>query len=254
MPGPDGLGFQLYSAREFPPLEARMRLLANLGYTHVEPYGALLEHGAEVKAALAATGLKAPTSHVALDRLRRDLEGAVAELKALGVEVAIIPYLTADARPSNAAGWRQLGQEVAGLGRSLAVKGLGLAWHNHDFEMVALGDGSRPMDLLLESAPELGWEADIAWIVRGGQDPAAWLGRHADRIVALHVKDVSAEAGGPEEGWADVGHGVLDWKHLVPVMRATRARWWIVEHDRPSDADRFARNSMATFKGWEAGR
>jgi sugar phosphate isomerase/epimerase len=254
MPGPHGLGFQLYSAREFPPLEARMRLLADLGYTHVEPYGALLERGAELKAALAATGLEVPTSHVALDRLRSDLDGAAAELKALGVEVAVIPYLVAEARPSDAAGWRRLGQEVAGIGRRLAGKGLGLAWHNHDFEMAALADGSRPMDLLLESAPELGWEADIAWIVRGAQDPAAWLGRHAARIVALHVKDVMAEAGGPEEGWADVGHGALDWARLLPVMRATAARWWIVEHDRPSDADRFARNSIATFKSWEAGR
>ena len=63
----------------------------------------------------------------------------------------------------------------------LAGKGLGLAWHNHDFEMVALADGNRPMDLLLEAAPKLGWEADIAWIVRGGQDPVAWLGRHPAR-------------------------------------------------------------------------
>lgn len=254
MPGPKGLGFQLYSAREFPPLEARMQLLAELGYAHVEPYRVLLERGAELKAALAATGLEAPTSHVDLDGLRSDLDGAAAELKALGVETAIISYLRPGTRPTETEGWRQLGHEIAALGHRLAGKGLGLAWHNHDFEMIALADGNRPMDLLLEAAPKLGWEADIAWIVRGGQDPVAWLGRHADRIVALHVKDVSAEKAGPEEGWADVGHGILDWARLLPAMRATAARWWIVEHDRPSDADRFARNSIATFKSWEAGR
>lgn len=254
MPRPEGLGFQLYSAREFPPLEARMQLLAELGYSHVEPYGALLERSAELKAALAATGLKAPTSHVALDRLRGDLDGTAAELKDLGIETAIIPYLQPGTRPAETEGWRQLGHEVAAIGHRLAGKGLGLAWHNHDFEMAALPDGNRPMDLLLESAPKLGWEADIAWIVRGGQDPVAWLGRHAGRIAALHVKDLVAERSGPEDGWADVGHGMLDWARLVPAMRATAARWWIVEHDRPTDADRFARNSIATFKSWEAGR
>ena len=113
MPGPDGLGFQLYSAREFPPLEARMRLLAELGYTHVEPYGALLERRAELEAALAATGLKAPTTHIALDRLRSDLDDAAAELQALGVETAIIPYLLPATRPTDSEGWRQLGHEVA---------------------------------------------------------------------------------------------------------------------------------------------
>lgn len=254
MPGPNGLGFQLYSAREFPPLEARMRLLAELGYTHVEPYGALLERRGELEAALAATGLKAPTTHVGLDRLRDDLDGTAAELKALGVETAIIPHLRPGDRPTESEGWRQLGHELAALGHRLAGKGLDLAWHNHDFEMAALPDGSRPMDLLLEAAPRLGWEADIAWIVRGGQDPVAWLGRHAERIVALHVKDIMGERGGPEDGWADIGHGILDWTRLLPAMRATAARWWVAEHDRPSDADRFARNSIATFRSWEAGR
>ena len=254
MPGPDGFGFQLYSAREFPPLEARMRLLAELGYTHVEPYGGLLERPAELKAALAATGLEAPTTHVGLDRLRDDLDRTAEELKALGVETAIIPHLRPADRPTESEGWRQLGHELAALGHRLAGKGLDLAWHNHDFEMAALPDGSRPMDLLLEAAPRLGWQADIAWIVRGGQDPVAWLGRHADRIVALHVKDIIGERGGPEDGWADVGHGTLDWTRLLPAMRATAARWWVAEHDRPSDADRFARNSIATFKSWEAGR
>lgn len=254
MSGPNGLGFQLYSAREFPPLAERMQLLAALGYTHVEPYGPLLEPGSGLKEALDATGLKAPTTHIGIDRLRGDLDAAAAELKALGVETAIVPHLRPADRPSESEGWRQFGHELAAIGHRLAGRGLGLAWHNHDFEMAALPDGNRPMDLLLESAPKLGWEADIAWIVRGGQDPVAWLGRHAERIVALHVKDISGERGDPEDGWADLGHGRLDWTRLLPAMRATAARWWVAEHDRPSDADRFARNSIATFNSWEAGR
>ena len=86
---PDQLGFELYSAREFPPLADRIAELKTLGYGFVEPYGALLaQGGGELKQALAASGLKAPTTHVALDALRNDLHGTVATLKAIGVDPA----------------------------------------------------------------------------------------------------------------------------------------------------------------------
>ena len=79
----------------------------------------------------------------------------------------------------------------------------------------------------------------------------AWLKRYGDRIVAAHVKDIAGPPTDPEDGWADVGHGKLDWAAIVPALRATKARYWIVEHDKPSDASRFARRSIATFKTWQ---
>ena len=48
-----------------------------------------------------------------------------------------------------------------------------------------------PMEIFLEHAPTLEWEADIAWIVRGGADPFAWIARHGDRITLAHVKDIA---------------------------------------------------------------
>jgi sugar phosphate isomerase/epimerase len=248
----DQLGFQLYSAREFPPLADRIAELKALGYGFVEPYGALLAGQAdELKSALRSSGLPAPTSHVALDSLRSDLDAAARSLKELGVKVAIVPFMAAPNRPGDAEGWRRLARELEGIREKLQAHGLELAWHNHDFEMVALPDGSRPMELLLDNAPGLLWEADIAWIVRGGEDPVVWLERYGDRIVAAHVKDIGGAPTDPEDGWADVGHGRLDWAAIVPALRATKARYWVVEHDKPSDASRFARRSIETFRQWQ---
>ncbi len=81
-----------------------------------------------------------------------------------------------------------------------------------------------------------------------------WLERYADRIVAAHIKDMTGDPTGPEDGWADVGHGIMDWPRILPALRASSARYWVAEHDRPSDAARFARRSIATMQGWEAGR
>ena len=85
------------------------------------------------------------------------------------------------------------------------------------------------------------WQVDVAWLVRGGADPLAWLKRAAGRVASAHAKDI-APAGQAldEDGWADVGTGTLDWRTLAPACKAAGARWLVAEHDKPSDPARFA--------------
>ena len=127
--------------------------------------------------------------------------------------------------------------------------GLKFGWHNHDFEFVAQADGSIPMDGILQGGPLLSWEADIAWIVRGGGDPMDWISRHGSRIDAVHVKDI-AKVGHcvDEDGWEDVGHGTMDWKGLLDALQQTPAKIFVMEHDNPNDHQRFARRSIAAVK------
>ena len=77
---------------------------------------------------------------------------------------------------------------------------------------------------------------DLAWLVRAGEDPLVWMDRLGGRITALHVKDI-APAGQAldEDGWADVGHGTLDWKALLAAaQKKTRVKYLVMEHDKPS--------------------
>ena len=247
----DRLSFQLYSARNFPPLDAQLATLASLGYRNVEPYGAMLADADALSGALRAHGIAAPSCHVGLDALTADLDAVVAAAQTIGAALLVVPAIPAAERAKDAAGWRALGATLAGLQAALAGHGIGLAWHNHDFEFVRTADGLVPLDLMLEAAPALMWQADIGWVARAGEDAAAWLDRHAERIVAVHLKDL-APAGehADEDGWADVGHGTMDWARLVPAITATRARLFVAEHDNPNDFHRFARRSRAAIAAW----
>jgi len=70
------------------------------------------------------------------------------------------------------------------------------------------------------------------------------LERYRDRLVSAHVKDIAPSGGNlDEDGWADVGQGTLDWPRLWREALARGARWMVLEHDKPSDAVRFARVS-----------
>lgn len=245
----DRLSFQLYSARKFPPIEQQLTTLAGLGYRKVEPFGALFGEADQLKSALDRTAMAVPSSHIGIDMMRADLDGAIAIAKRFGVSIVVIPYLQAPDRPGDSAGWASFGQELQGYAAKLKSRGLRLAWHNHDFEMVALPDGKVPMDIILGAAPDLFWEADIGWIVRAGADPLPWLERYRDRIKVVHVKDVAPSGGNADEdGWADVGQGSIDWKRLVPHMKGVEV--FVVEHDNPKDYERFARQSRAAVAEW----
>jgi sugar phosphate isomerase/epimerase len=247
----NGLSFQLYSARALEPIEAQFELLAGLGYKQVEPYGALLNDSQKLKNLLERHRLSAPTSHVGMDRLRADPVATVRLCRELGVRTIYAPAPPPGERDGGEAEWSALGRELDRIGRIATAEGLQFGWHNHHWEYARAADGRRFIHIMLEQAPDILWEADLAWIVRGGADPIAELKRYSGRIEAVHVKDI-APAGQctDEDGWADPGHGVLDWSTLVPVLKEIGVTLFIAEHDKPNDVARFARRALATVASW----
>lgn len=245
------ISYQLYSSRNFPDLARQARMLADLGIQNVEPFGGLFNDFDTLEKALSDNGLSAPTAHIGAPSWRDDFDGVVAKLKKLGVRIAFMPAVPPDERNQGLEAWKALGQELSSYAKRLGAHGIRFGWHNHSFEMVKLEDGSMPIEWILGDDQNVFWQCDIAWVVRGEQDPAALIKRYRDRVVSFHVKDLAKPGeNADEDGWADVGHGVLDWKALLPVMRDTPADVWVLEHDNPSDDARFSRRAFAEVQSW----
>jgi sugar phosphate isomerase/epimerase len=244
--------YQLYSSRNFPPMSATFEMVAKAGYTAVEGYGALYADDAAVaatQAGLAATGLTMPTGHFGLGQLEAEVDKVLGIAKSLKMERLYCPYVMPDDRPTDAAGWTAFGSRLQKAGAPYRAAGYGFGWHNHDFEFKALSDGSLPQDRIFEGGPDLEWEIDVAWVIKGGADPLAWIQKYKDRITAAHVKDIAAAGQNTDEdGWADVGHGTVDWKALTAALRGIGVKHLVMEHDNPKDDVRFATRSIATAK------
>jgi sugar phosphate isomerase/epimerase len=209
---------------------------------------------AELAAGLKDTGLKMQSGHFGLDQVEQTPDWAIEVAKTLGMSQVIVPWIHPDMRPTDGAGWRALGARLQKAGAPVVAAGLKFGWHNHDFEFVALPDGTIPQTALFEGGPDLAWEMDVAWVVRGGADPLAWIDAQKTRIIAAHVKDIApAGENTDEDGWADVGHGTVNWGAIMPALRAIGVENFVMEHDNPSDHARFARRPRPKLSGRNPG-
>ena len=237
------ISFQLYSARNFPPIEPQLAVLAAIGYDAVEPYGGAYNDDPKgFRAKAEAVGLKVPSAHIALADLEADRGRVIDTAKLLGLEMVALPHVGGDARPKAVAGWKAFGGRLGEHAAALKQAGLKLAWHNHDFEYTKLPDGSRPIDHILAGSGVM-FEPDLGWIVRASGDIAREMTRYGSRVAAVHVKDIAKPGVTVDDGWTDVGAGIIDWKGVWPAIAKTGATLLVIEHDNPSNWRTFAENS-----------
>ena len=237
--------YQLYSSRDFGPTPETFGMLAALGYAHVEGYGPVYEDLDATKKALDETGLTMPSGHFAMDMVENNPDRVIEIAKALGIRKIIVPYLMPADRPTDAGGWTAFGKRLAAAGKPLQDAGFQFGWHNHDFEFIALPTGELPIDLILANE-SVGFEFDVAWAAVAGKDPADVIAQYGDRIIAAHVKDrAPAGQNANEDGWADAGHGTLDWPGHFSALKAAGCDLFIMEHDKPADDNRFASRALA---------
>lgn len=233
------IALQMYTLRDSGTLEQQFAIAQRAGFHAVELVGDQGVSAGEMKRLLSKYRLKAIADHVQLEDLQNDAASIIAFNKAIGNKTLVMPWLKLEVRPDSAAEWRQLGQKLNTIGKQLRTEGMTLAFHNHNFEMKKY-EGKTALDLLMESSqPEnLKLELDVAWVSRGGQDPAAILSQYKGRIFAIHAKDnASIGVRDDEMNFAPAGEGLLAWNEILPAARAAGTQWYIVEHDKPKDAE-----------------
>lgn len=238
---PKRLSFQLYSARNFPPLEDTLAMLARIGYREAEGFGGVYDKPEALKKLLDENGLAMPTGHFGIDMLDNERPRVLEIARVLGLRQIYAPHLAPDQRPETASGWKSFGNRLAGIGQWVRSEGYGFGWHNHDFEFIRLSTGEAPLEIMFDAAPMMDWECDAAWVERAGANPVTWIKRYADRITSVHVKDIAPKGEcADEDGWADPGQGTVNWTACFAALKNSRVLHYIVEHDNPNNLERFA--------------
>src|ERR1035437_4487221 len=153
-------------------------------------------------------GLAFGGNHVGLKQLL-DLKPVVKYLKAVGgsdlCNSALMDW-NARSLKDYQEGIKVLNQ----AGAQLRGQGIHLHYHNHEFEFEKVDGEKTGMDLLIAG---LNFDVvdlclDVAWVYRGGLDPAKFMLTHKDRIGYLHFKDHDGA------NWIELGQGKVDFSGI----------------------------------------
>lgn len=148
--------------------------------------------------------------------------------------------LTKDVLDETAARYRELAEE-------LEKAGAGLLIHNEKEDICIRVNGKTAYEYLLEACGEkVGAEVDAGWMYCGGVDPEEFLWAHADRVKAVHYKDMKIT--GQE---ALLGKGMVNLKACFQFARANGALQ-IVDMDAATLEDTCRAGKM--LSGWTGDR
>jgi sugar phosphate isomerase/epimerase len=253
----DRIGVQLYSVRDQMEKDftGTLERVARIGYKEVEFAGYFGRPPQGVRALLDRLGLSAPSSHIGLELLQKDLNAQAQSARAIGHEYVTVPALMEPLMGRAVAGdyWSRTAAEFNRVARALKEQGIGFAYHNHSFEFEPLADGRTGFDVLLaETDPALvKFELDLFWATFAGRDPVEMFSRHPGRYVMWHVKDMRglAEARreatatgsamqkmqGASKRLAAVGAGEIDFRRIFAQASTAGLRHFFVENDAAPD-------------------
>jgi sugar phosphate isomerase/epimerase len=229
------MALQLYTLRDPAKndLPGTLKKAREMGWEYVQWSGMPNLPAEKIRAELDAAGLKAIAAHTAIEPFEKDFDANVKFWKTVGNKDLAPGGMMNDCKDSLEA-WLTGARRLDALGAKLRAAGLRLSYHNHNFEFGHFpGDSRCKLDILMETTkPEnLRAELDLAWVLVGGADPAAYIRKYKGRCPTVHVKDVVLAKNGKKQQFKPLGQGELNWPEIFAAGDEAGIEWYIYEQD-----------------------
>lgn len=197
-----------------------------------------------IKVSSCTASLEPMVEGMAGENLRDDFDKIVNDCKELGTDmlrIGMLPMTLMGSR-DGAVEFVKRADEMA---ERLGEQGIDLYYHNHHVEFVKY-DGEYLLDIIKNTTKKMGFELDIHWIQRGGEDPVKVIRRFAGRIRLLHLKDYRItqvkmtdqsdmraflDAFYNIVQFAEVGEGSLPIKECIDAGLEGGSEYFLVEQD-----------------------
>jgi len=221
------LGFQLYSLREFEGgWGAAFETVKGLGIDTIEPWcGAVPDDPdastsmEDMREALSGAGMKLACGHLTVAEFDSRYEEWKGLLLDFGSREWVIPFAKADSLDE----WLGLLPKFREMAARMEGDGLSLGYHNHNMELVKMGD-KYVMEHLLDNMPELRAQFHIGqFLPERGIVLADWIKKYQGRVCSLHVND-----SGPG-GAARLGEGTCGAEDAIRAALDTGVETFIME-------------------------
>ncbi len=177
-------------------------------------------------ALLEESGLGVSSLHTDLGSLERDASAVAAEAGSFGTDKVVITGMYRfDYSDEKAV--RGLAERLNKAGAELQKEGVELLYHNHNIELLPLGNNKRAYDLLIDGTDPafVNFEFDSYWLTDGGADAKEWMPRLGSRMKLWHVTDRGSRHRGAamtpilKADSMELGTGNMDLDGLLDIAR-----------------------------------
>lgn len=207
-----------------------MKFVADTGFKGVEVGGTYGMTPAELAQAIADLGMAITSNHGTLPTA--ETLGEIVDLQGgLGSTRLVSGFGPDDLKTVE--GCKVAAGKLQAAAELLAPHGISVHVHNHYWEFHKVEDGRFPLDIILTEAPSIFSQLDLYWVTFGGANPVEVLGRYADRVQLVHVKDGLL---GEKYHFEALGEGQVDLPAAIGAINPDVTEWLIVEQDL-SDGD-----------------
>ncbi len=241
-----------------------VKTCADIGYRCIEVSGipmtpqnvaGLKRAGDEFGVRIAAcTACLEPTFHgTSEESLSTDFDKIVADLKMLDCDILRIGMLPM-ACMGSVEKTLEFAKKADLMAERLKEYGIDLYYHNHHVEFVKY-EGRYLLDIIRDATRYLGFELDIHWIHRGGENPVEFIRKYAGRIRLLHLKDYRIAPFKMPEGSfdtrafsqafsdlvesAEIGEGSLPVRACIEAGLDGGSEYFLIEQDDSGGRDPF---------------
>ncbi len=244
------LGLQLYSLREAfkADVSGTLDKVKAFGFTDVETANTYGLGAEKLLAMLKERGLNPVSGHFQYEPLTKDLAGAVAEAKALGLKFAVCPWIPHEEGIFGEAEAKKAAADFNKFGEAFKAAGITFAYHCHGYEFKPLTEGGTEtaFDVLVrETKPEfVSFQMDVFWVTHPGQDPAKLLKKYGSRWALMHLKDIrkGAKTGlytghAPLTDDVPLGTGMVNWPEVLKTAKEVGVKYYFIEDESPTVMD-----------------
>ncbi|MCM2533818.1 sugar phosphate isomerase/epimerase [Neobacillus pocheonensis] len=241
-----------------------MRKLHELGYHYVEVTQIQMteENVAELRRASVDFTIKIASISAPLDTmpgmpgesLTKDFDKIVNDCKILDcnfIRIGMMP-ITLMGQKDKA---MEYIKDAEAMAERLAEHGIELYYHNHHIEFEKY-DGECLLDIMKNNTTKLGYEIDVHWVQRGGENPINVIKRFAGRVSLIHLKDYRighmdvTNDDFKDMGkfmqkftniieFAELGKGNLDIKGIIDKGVESGVQYFLIEQDDTYGRDPF---------------
>ena len=160
-----------------------------------------------------------------------DVDGVVEFCNIVGcknVVISMLPFRCILGRESK---FYEFVNSLDQITETYAKKGITLAYHHHNWEYIKLSNGKTRMQEIISRTNKIKFVHDTYWTARCGIDPAKQIEEFSDRLLGVHLRDLTFKKRGIDVLSVDtsIGNGVIDFNRVLKVASDVGCSYYVIE-------------------------